>query len=95
MCLYGMRNISGTALFVRRMSSPVRELVVERNRVSIECERTEDFLGFVHTHPNGDGEPSKTDLDQLQQVDLIVVVCGPGCRTSWLSGHVRPIERLP
>ncbi len=52
------------------------------------------FLGIAHTHPVGKGEPSKQDLEQLLKMDMIVVVCGPGCRTTWLSGHVLPIERV-
>jgi proteasome lid subunit RPN8/RPN11 len=94
-CLYGTLNITGHALAVREARAPVREVSLQTNAATVECQASDMFLGIAHTHPSGNGEPSKTDLAQLNKMDLVTVVCGPGCRTSWLYGHVLPIERVP
>lgn len=93
-CLYGMQNITGTAVFVREARAPLRELSLRENTATVRCQASEEFLGIAHTHPSGQSEPSKTDLAQLDEVSLIVVVCGPACRTSWLAGHVAAVERV-
>lgn len=95
-CLYGMFSLNARAIVVTRTESADEGLLTENTATIKGCPKADDFVGIAHTHPNGTTYMSPADERAINDngFDLMTIICGENCRTTYKRGSSYPIEQI-